>query len=238
MSDASRPIYTRWIRALVLVACFVALTFTSANAQTTAWEYECASGEYVIVDGLHPAVTITCLEDEAPPPVTGDNQLVNPEFSGRHNATIIPGWNNVGATGGQYVISYNANRTKNATTTGYAVKWGPAKFHGEGLPGVNGMIEQVVPSQGRVLTAKITALHVRASVANYNVLARVDGGGWELVWRPFTIDNIPSLTGWHYLEAATVIGADYDEYKVQIESRWDSDNSLGVKWGDAYFGSE
>lgn len=213
------------------------------------WQQECASGDYAIIPGDEPAVIVECYEAVSPTPtptpeptatyiptvVAGENQLVNPEFIGVHNSTVIPDWdNNIGGDG-QYVISYNANKTKNQTTTGYAAKWGPVDRHGEGVPGISGYLEQVVPFQGRTLISKITAIHVRASVANYNIYARNGNEEWQLVWQPFTIEDVVSKE-WTYLESSTTLNQDYDEYKVQLESRWDG-TSLGVKWGDAFFSS-
>jgi hypothetical protein len=211
---------------------------SAAGQEVIAWERMCSSGTYQVVMAEPPSVLIQCLEAEEPPPTVDNNQLLNSTFEGVHNSTTIPSWNNVGGSGGLYVIS-RANTTKNKTTTGYAVKWGPTATHGEGYPGVSGMIEQVVPSRGRNLTAKIAVIQCRATTANYNVYGRQAGGNWVLVWQPVDISDVSGgCTTWNYSEVTITVSQDFDEYLIQLESRWDADNSPGVKWGDAWFGSE
>lgn len=228
-----------WKVFLFVVSFLVLATAITVMGQgVVVWEQECESGDYQVVELTPPRVLIQCFEAAEPPPPVGDNQLLNPTFEGAHNSIVIPEWDNVGDGAGHYYVISRANTSKNQTTTGYAVKWGPAATHGQGYPGVSGMIEQIVPSLGRDLTAKVAVIHCRATLANYNVYGRSGGGNWLLVWQPFDISDVTGgCTSWNYPEATITLAQDYDEYKVQLESRWDGGNSPGVKWGDAWFGS-
>lgn len=175
--------------------------------------------------------------DEPPP-----NLIKNPWFRSARNPSRpgLDGWTDAAGPNTHWSLSQKASNPSPDDVVGTAARWayGRGQGGGEGVPGVDAFLYQVVeadPSHTALLfqTWWVALFVEEASVNIYG--GSTAEGPWRLLWRPFLLTERSDGT-WRQTPLLTVrLERGYPYYKVELQGRYEGDRRLGVKYTGVYF---